>query len=162
MVCGCCFSSQVLSTHKLSNTPLHTSSRPSTLAAMISFTNILLPLVALAFTSQTAAIPLEQRDIFSPPVLYPHAGTVWTHGQTHNITWYVPILFPLPHSRESIGGLTSVVRSFACDRDTSNPPQNITDRTGLILLWQGGRPTTREYRGAPIPWSVAYLLLMSD
>jgi hypothetical protein len=37
-----------------------------------------------------AATPLalhEKRDVFVPPVLYPHAGTVWFVGQTHNVTW---------------------------------------------------------------------------
>ena len=28
-------------------------------------------------------------------------------------------------------------------RDTSNPPANISDES-LILLWQGGQPTTRK------------------
>ena len=37
-----------------------------------------------------AALPaaeLEKRDVFVPPVLYPHNGTVWTIGQRHNVTW---------------------------------------------------------------------------
>ncbi|KAK7694118.1 hypothetical protein QCA50_003694 [Cerrena zonata] len=48
---------------------------------------------------------LEKRDVFVPPVLYPHAGTVWTSGQRHNVTW-----------------------------DVSNPPKQITNGKGMILL----------------------------
>lgn len=43
--------------------------------------------VQLALGAPTAS--LEKRDVFVPPVLYPHAGTVWTKGQRHNVTWYV-------------------------------------------------------------------------
>ncbi|TDL17219.1 hypothetical protein BD410DRAFT_794518 [Rickenella mellea] len=56
---------------------------------------------------------LESRDVWDPPVLYPHAGTVWFVGQFHNVTW-----------------------------DTSNPPADgdITDPTGMISLIKGGTP----------------------
>ncbi|KAF8888049.1 hypothetical protein BD779DRAFT_1525308, partial [Infundibulicybe gibba] len=49
------------------------------------------------------------RDVFTPQVLYPHAGTVWVVGQRHNVTW-----------------------------DTSKAPVNITNKIGRILLRQGG------------------------
>jgi hypothetical protein len=39
----------------------------------------------------SAPTPLQERDVFTPPVLYPHAGTVWKVGQYHNVTWYVPL-----------------------------------------------------------------------
>ncbi|KDR80957.1 hypothetical protein GALMADRAFT_241511 [Galerina marginata CBS 339.88] len=55
---------------------------------------------------------LEKRDVFVPPVLYPHAGTVWTIGQRHNVTW-----------------------------DTSNHPVNITNKVGLIILRKAGLAT---------------------
>ncbi|KAI0748739.1 hypothetical protein C8Q80DRAFT_1102753 [Daedaleopsis nitida] len=54
----------------------------------------------------------EKRDVFVPPVLYPHAGTVWTKGQRHNVTW-----------------------------DISDAPQNITNSKGLILLRKGNTAT---------------------
>ncbi|KAI0697319.1 hypothetical protein C8T65DRAFT_26541 [Cerioporus squamosus] len=62
-----------------------------------------------------AAVPVqagEKRDVFVPPVLYPHAGTVWTNGQTHNVTW-----------------------------DTSDAPEQITNRQGFILLRKGDLAT---------------------
>ncbi|RPD74227.1 hypothetical protein L226DRAFT_86335 [Lentinus tigrinus ALCF2SS1-7] len=31
----------------------------------------------------------DRKDVFDPPVLYPHAGTVWYKGQRHNVTWDV-------------------------------------------------------------------------
>jgi len=62
--------------------------------------------LAAALSSAVASpVTLENRDVFTPPVLYPHAGTVWTIGQHHNVTW-----------------------------DTSNHPVNITNKVGLILL----------------------------
>lgn len=57
-----------------------------------------LALLACASNALGAAIPaetLEKRDVFVPPVLYPHKGTVWTKGQRHNVTWYVSVL-PVP------------------------------------------------------------------
>ncbi|KAF8888046.1 hypothetical protein BD779DRAFT_475144 [Infundibulicybe gibba] len=54
----------------------------------------------------------EPRDVFTPPVLYPHAGTVWFVGQRQNVTW-----------------------------DTSKAPVNITNKIGRILLRQGGLTT---------------------
>ncbi|KAI8982931.1 hypothetical protein BD414DRAFT_443140 [Trametes punicea] len=59
-----------------------------------------------------SAASLEKRDVFVPPVLYPHAGTVWTKGQRHNVTW-----------------------------DTSNAPVNITNKVGTILLRKGDLTT---------------------
>ncbi|KAH9950323.1 hypothetical protein B0H21DRAFT_724329 [Amylocystis lapponica] len=45
-------------------------------------------LLAGAFSQLAAAAPvLETRDVYTPPVLYPHTGTVWTTGQRHNVTW---------------------------------------------------------------------------
>ena len=57
---------------------------------MISFTKLLvLPIAALAFVAQSAsAVPVETRDVYVPPVTYPHKGTVWYSGQRHNVTWY--------------------------------------------------------------------------
>ncbi|KAI0363250.1 hypothetical protein BV20DRAFT_170853 [Pilatotrama ljubarskyi] len=60
------------------------------------------------FSQLAAAHPvaeLDKRVVFTPPVLYPHSGTVWTVGQTHNVTW-----------------------------DVSNPPVNITNKIGRIML----------------------------
>ena len=42
----------------------------------------------LVLGAAIAAPQLEKRDVFVPPVLYPHNGTVWTIGQRHNVTWY--------------------------------------------------------------------------
>lgn len=55
---------------------------------MISpFTTVFIALFSLL--SLVASAPLlRQRDVFVPPVLYPHAGTVWKIGARHNVTWY--------------------------------------------------------------------------
>ncbi|OJT10050.1 hypothetical protein TRAPUB_13469, partial [Trametes pubescens] len=60
------------------------------------------------FLQLATAAPLETRDVYAPPVLYPHAGTVWYTGQTHNVSW-----------------------------DVSSPPVNITNKVGLIYLRKG-------------------------
>ncbi|KII94906.1 hypothetical protein PLICRDRAFT_33734 [Plicaturopsis crispa FD-325 SS-3] len=59
------------------------------------------------FSSVVNAIPIniELRDVFVPPITYPHAGTHWYSGQTHNVTW-----------------------------DTSNAPKQITNKVGKIIL----------------------------
>ncbi|PSR70951.1 hypothetical protein PHLCEN_2v13173 [Hermanssonia centrifuga] len=65
-------------------------------------------LVALA--AVVSAVPvLFLRDVFVPPVTYPHAGTVWKIGQRHNVTW-----------------------------DTAGAPVNITNKIGRIVLAKGG------------------------
>ncbi|CAK5267965.1 unnamed protein product [Mycena citricolor] len=51
------------------------------------------------------ALPLDARDVFVPPVLYPHAGTVWGVGQQHHVVW-----------------------------DTSNAPKQITNGKGVVML----------------------------
>ncbi|KAF8145737.1 hypothetical protein K438DRAFT_1629583 [Mycena galopus ATCC 62051] len=56
---------------------------------------------------------LETRDVYTPPVTYPHAGTVWIVGQTHNVTW-----------------------------NTTNPPARITNPIGQITLRKANRTTT--------------------
>lgn len=68
-------------------------------------------LVFFSFLALVASAPLLQRDVFVPPVLYPHAGTVWTVGSHHNVTWYVTL------SHEHHAMLTSIVQG--CLR----PPQ---------------------------------------
>jgi len=52
-----------------------------------SFTSLVIALAAA--TTSVLAIPLElqKRDVWDPKILYPHAGTVWKLGATHNVTW---------------------------------------------------------------------------
>ncbi|EMD38264.1 CsMn38 [Gelatoporia subvermispora B] len=61
-----------------------------------------------AFAQLASAVPVQgKRDVFDPPILYPHAGTVWKKGQRHNVTW-----------------------------DISQAPKQITNRIGEIRLSQ--------------------------
>ncbi|KAI0826906.1 hypothetical protein BC628DRAFT_1338730 [Trametes gibbosa] len=64
----------------------------------------------LSIFAVVSALPLALRDVFVPPVTYPHAGTVWKVGQHHNVTW-----------------------------DTTNAPVNITNKLGKVVLAKGGR-----------------------
>ncbi|KAI0668686.1 hypothetical protein C8Q78DRAFT_239738 [Trametes maxima] len=52
------------------------------------------------------------RHVYAPPVLYPHAGTVWYKGQRHNVTW-----------------------------DVSDPPVNITNKFGTSFLRKSNQIT---------------------
>ncbi|KAH9900763.1 hypothetical protein C8Q73DRAFT_675719 [Cubamyces lactineus] len=53
------------------------------------------------FAAALPAAEIEKRAIFTPRVTYPHVGTVWYKGDTHNVTW-----------------------------DTSDAPVNVTNRYG--------------------------------
>ena len=66
--------------------------------------------VTLLSSLVVQAAPLNERDIFDPPILDPHTGTVWTIGQPATVVW-----------------------------DVSNPPEPITDRfNSLITMRKGG------------------------
>jgi len=72
---------------------------------MTSFTTFLFTLLSLFAIGLAAPIQLDARDVYVPPVTYPKAGTVWKIGDDHHVRW-----------------------------DTSNPPEQITNREGMILL----------------------------
>ena len=62
------------------------------MSAQTTFTKSLFLFFALlgVFFQLVAALPvadLEKRDVYMPPVLYPHTGTVWYKNQRHNVTW---------------------------------------------------------------------------
>jgi len=72
--------------------------------------------VTLLSSLVVQAVPLNERDIFDPPILDPHTGTVWTIGQQETVVW-----------------------------DTSNPPKLIAGRfDSLITLRKGGIESPRE------------------
>ncbi|KAJ7781759.1 hypothetical protein DFH07DRAFT_386349 [Mycena maculata] len=73
-----------------------------------SFTLFFVALFATFSLVASAPTPLE-RDVFSPPVLYPRNGTVWRVGERHNVTW-----------------------------DISNAPKQITNSIGMIVLVKNG------------------------
>ncbi|KAI6114402.1 hypothetical protein F5141DRAFT_1213592 [Pisolithus sp. B1] len=51
------------------------------------------------------SIPIQKRDVFVPPVISPHQGTVWYAGREQEVIW-----------------------------DTKNAPVNITNSEGIIYL----------------------------
>jgi hypothetical protein len=77
-----------------------------------TFTTLLLAAFSSVTVSASPVATLEKRDVFTPPVLYPHNGTVWKIGQHHNVTW-----------------------------DTSNAPAELSNPVGLILLRKAGETT---------------------
>jgi len=76
------------------------------------FTKLLTLFVVLLGAAVNALPVIESRDVYVPPILYPHAGTVWKVKNHHNVTW-----------------------------DISNPPKQITNGIGLIMLRKGGLAT---------------------
>ncbi|KAF5369104.1 hypothetical protein D9615_010419 [Tricholomella constricta] len=74
---------------------------------MTSFTTTLL-FAIITFLALVSSAPIDTRDVYVPPVLYPNHRTVWRAGSTHNVTW-----------------------------DTSSPPAQITNKRGTIVLAKG-------------------------
>ncbi|TFK34052.1 hypothetical protein BDQ12DRAFT_690311 [Crucibulum laeve] len=74
--------------------------------AMKAFTLLFISMLTLVAGTP---LSLDTRDVFVPPVLYPHTGTVWKILARHNVTW-----------------------------DVSNPPAQITNRFGAIYLRKDG------------------------
>jgi len=80
---------------------------------LTSFTKILFTLFVVLLGAAVNALPIiESRDVYVPPILYPHAGTVWKVNNHHNVTW-----------------------------DVSNPPKQITNGIGMIMLRKDGLTT---------------------
>ena len=52
-------------------------------------TSLIAVLVTAASFVAAAPATLEERDVWTPKMTYPRAGTVWKSGQRHNVTWYV-------------------------------------------------------------------------
>jgi len=74
----------------------------------MAITNLLI--FFLSFFALVNATPvLQPRDVFVPPITYPHAGTMWEIKSFHYVTW-----------------------------DTSSAPVNITNKIGTIMLRQNG------------------------
>jgi len=76
---------------------------------MTSFTTFLFAILSLFALALGAPMVLDTRDVFVPPVTYPHTGTVWKIGNHHNVTW-----------------------------DTSKAPKQITNTKGKVLLAHEG------------------------
>ncbi|KAJ7245024.1 hypothetical protein B0H12DRAFT_795207 [Mycena haematopus] len=72
--------------------------------ATSTLTFFFLAFFAIFVASAPLATPL-QRDVYSPPVVYPGKGTVWRVGQRYNVTW-----------------------------NLDNAPENITNNKGMIVL----------------------------
>lgn len=55
----------------------------------MSLGTLLVAALFLVFSLVVAQpVAIEPRDVYVPPVLYPHSGTVWKVKQRHNVTWY--------------------------------------------------------------------------
>ncbi|KAH7921314.1 hypothetical protein BV22DRAFT_1019579 [Leucogyrophana mollusca] len=73
---------------------------------MTPFTTFIITFLSLfAMAISLPVARLQARDVFVPPILYPHAGTIWKVGNHHNVTW-----------------------------DTAGAPVNITNSIGHIYL----------------------------
>ncbi|KAJ8080420.1 hypothetical protein PM082_017253 [Marasmius tenuissimus] len=73
-------------------------------------------MVLLLTVTFVGSAPLAPRDVFVPPVTYPHRGVVWYSGQRYNVTW-----------------------------DVSNPPKQITNLRGAVVLAKNRRLLLDHY-----------------
>jgi len=76
---------------------------------MVATSFTTLILTVLSLLCLVTSAPISGRDVFVPPVLYPGKGTVWKAGDRHNVTW-----------------------------DVSNPPAQITNKLGRVVLSRAG------------------------
>jgi hypothetical protein len=105
-------------------------SHPLTRSTMKSAVFMTFLFTLFAMSTYVTSAPINPRDVFVPPVLYPHDGVVWKAGETHHVTWYVyHQLYP---RHPSLIVLTPVTR------DVSHPPTQITNKLGRIILAKGG------------------------
>lgn len=74
----------------------------------MQFTTFVYFLLSFSFFTVFAA-PLESRDVFVPPVLYPNENAVWIVGESRYVVW-----------------------------NTTGAPVNITNSIGQIYLRQNG------------------------
>lgn len=101
-------------------------------------------LFSLAVSMSASAAPIvlssvSERDVWAPKVTVPNAGTNWKIGSSQTVTWYVEGALhpPLPSGYGAgalIASMLTPIFSFVCDRDTSNPPSQVTNPVGTLLL----------------------------
>lgn len=56
---------------------------------MMSRILVAVALAACAAQTAVASVARATNDVFVPPVLDPHAGTVWNKDETRTVTWCV-------------------------------------------------------------------------
>lgn len=90
--------------HHTLSSPASFYDQPYTTMTPLMTLNLVLVALFSTLFSLAAAIPvsLETRDVFVPPILYPHAGTVWKAGSHHNVTWCVPLSADLPSTNPCV------------------------------------------------------------
>ncbi|KAI0086237.1 hypothetical protein BDY19DRAFT_895338 [Irpex rosettiformis] len=79
----------------------------------MKFLSIVSALLASAVAVSAAPVEHPARDVWTPKILYPRAGTVWYSGQRHNVTW-----------------------------DLSTKPAQITNNDGAFILLRSGEIET--------------------
>ncbi|KAF9454404.1 hypothetical protein P691DRAFT_808542 [Macrolepiota fuliginosa MF-IS2] len=84
----------------------------STNLNLYTFFFTIFTLLSLFVVQAAPTADVEKRDVFVPPILSPKQGDVWKSGQTREVTW-----------------------------DVSNPPAQITNGIGRIMLRKGNLST---------------------
>lgn len=106
---------------------------------MMSRILVAVALAACAVQTAIASVARATNDVFVPPVLDPHTGTVWNKDETRTVTWCV-LLYRCDSCLGTYTRLLVVIH-----RDVSNAPQNITNSKGIIILSKGGVATPRTW-----------------
>jgi hypothetical protein len=105
----------------------------NTLAA---FTNFFLFVCLLA---SVFALPLQTRDVYAPPILYPTEGTVWKVGDNQTVKWSVSLSI-------RVGRMLIIGH-----RNVTDPPTQITNPIGDIFLRKGDTTLPGMYPFCNIP-----------
>lgn len=58
------------------------------------FFGVLATFATLFSLVSAAPVDVFKRDVFVPPITYPHAGTVWAANSHHNVTWVCSFFSP--------------------------------------------------------------------
>ena len=129
----------------------------------MKFTTTFFTIVSLFSLVATAPVmvELEKRDVFVPPVLLPDSRSVWKCGSKQIVKWWV--FFLLPGGCESIFLLLPFYSWHILDpfiyRNVSNPPKEITNKEGKIVLVKNG--TLDLGQSEKTRWLFAFVLIFA-
>ncbi|KAF8592125.1 hypothetical protein K439DRAFT_1324806 [Ramaria rubella] len=109
--------------------------------------------LACALVGVGASPTLDARgalEVFDPPILIPNATTVWTAGQTHNVTWDTSSLPPMTPNAGTIvlrtptAGIGTLATGFLLTAGIQSItlPENLTTENDYFLVLFGDSGNT--------------------
>ncbi|KII86656.1 hypothetical protein PLICRDRAFT_125544 [Plicaturopsis crispa FD-325 SS-3] len=106
--------------------------------------NVLTIVFFMIFAVSVHAAPLESREVVSPPVLTPGAGTVWVVGSTETVTWNVSVI---PSGDDPVGQLILGYNEDGSEHLMLDSPlaSNITLKDGSVNITVPSVPERDNY-----------------